>query len=291
MVKYLDKILEKVQSLENSNQFPEEKDLIIAELKSLKAHLTQSNTSSNNTVTINIPTNKDQYFSNLEHIGKLSQAVEQSPLSIVITDLFGNIEYVNPWFTKTTGYTYEEVIGKNPRILKSGNIEQEYYKELWETISAGKEWRGEFKNITKSGETFWELGYLSAIKNNKGEITHFIALKENITELKNLTALQTVLMNMASKYINLKLCDIEANINQSLGELSQYVDVDRALIFEYDWENDVCNNTYEWCAEGIDPHIDELKNVPLKDARKMCYEEWNKEWKHEKENEIMFEKL
>jgi PAS domain S-box-containing protein len=263
MVNPLDKILEKVQSIENINQFLEEKDALIAELNLLKTDFNELKSISNCNEKENLILDKKEYLRNFEQIGKLSLAVEQSPISVVITDLLGNIEYVNPWFTKITGYTYEEAIGKNPRILKSESLKDEHYVELWKTITSGKEWRGEFKNITKNGETFWELAFLSAIKNNQGEVTHFIALKEDITELKNRTALQDLLMNMASKYINLELINIEASINQSLGELSQFVDVDRALIFEYDWENKVCHNTYEWCAEGIESHISELKNVPF----------------------------
>jgi len=116
-----------------------------------------------------------------EKIRKLSLAVEQSPVSIVITDSNGKIEYVNPKFTEVTGYSYEEVIGKNPNILKSGFQEKSFYKGLWDTIKAGKEWKGLFNNKKKNGELFWESATISAIKNDKGEITHFIAIKEDIT--------------------------------------------------------------------------------------------------------------
>jgi PAS domain S-box-containing protein len=84
---------------------------------------------------------------------KSSRIMEQSPISIIITDTKGNIEYVNPKFTQITGYTCEEVIGKNPRILKSGEISPEAYKQLWETISSGDEWRGEFHNKNKEWGT------------------------------------------------------------------------------------------------------------------------------------------
>jgi len=120
-----------------------------------------------------------------EKIRKLSQAVEQSPASVVITDLSGSIEYVNPKFVRVTGYSVEEVVGKNPRILKSGNHPQETYKKLWETITSGNEWQGEFENIKKSGEHFWESAAISPIRNNDGSITHFLAVKEDITNRKN----------------------------------------------------------------------------------------------------------
>ncbi|MFQ5631922.1 MAG: PAS domain S-box protein, partial [bacterium] len=115
---------------------------------------------------------------------KLSHAVEQSPVSIIITDTEGNIEYVNPKFKEVTGYTSEEVFGKSPRILKFGETPPEEYKRLWETITSGKEWRGEFHNKKKNGELYWELASISPVTNLKGEITHFLAVKEDITERK-----------------------------------------------------------------------------------------------------------
>ena len=115
---------------------------------------------------------------------KLSTAVEQSPAAIVITDAAGAIEYANPKFYRMTGYTAEEVLGQNPRFLKSETQTQEYYKELWETLSAGREWQGEFHNRSKQGRLFWEMAYISPIKNNSGVTTHFVAVKEDITERK-----------------------------------------------------------------------------------------------------------
>ncbi len=119
-----------------------------------------------------------------EQLRKLSRAVEQSASTIVISDLKGRIEYANPKFTETTGYTLEEAIGQNPRILKSGYTPQEEYKRLWETIMAGKEWRGEFQNKKKNGDLYWESASISPIAGENGEITHFLAVKENITESK-----------------------------------------------------------------------------------------------------------
>lgn len=119
-----------------------------------------------------------------EQIRKLSTAVEQSPASVVITDVNGDIEYVNPKFSETTGYSFNEVISKNPRILKSVETPPEVYKELWETITSGKEWKGEFHNKKKNGEQYWELASISPIRNHKGIITHFLAVKEDITKRK-----------------------------------------------------------------------------------------------------------
>jgi PAS domain S-box-containing protein len=115
---------------------------------------------------------------------KLSQATENSPASVVVTDKNGTIEYVNPTFCNITGYSNEEAIGNNPRVLKSGNLPQSFYKKLWDTILSGKTWRGDFINRKKNGEEYWESASISPIKNNEGEITHFVAVKQDITERK-----------------------------------------------------------------------------------------------------------
>jgi PAS domain S-box-containing protein len=122
-----------------------------------------------------------------EEILKLSLAVEQNPASIVITDIDGNIEYVNAKFCDLTGYTKEESIGKNPRILKAEDADPEFYKNLWTTISSGNEWKGEFHNKKKNGELYWELASISAVKNSNGGIINFLAIKEDITERKLVT--------------------------------------------------------------------------------------------------------
>ena len=123
----------------------------------------------------------------LEHnIKKLSVAVEQSPVTIVITDLDGTIEYANPHFTKLSGYTLKEAIGKNPRILKTSKTKPEVFVDLWKTISMGKTWDGEFINKKKNGEEFIERAIISPIKNNEGGIINYIAIKEDITEKKKI---------------------------------------------------------------------------------------------------------
>jgi PAS domain S-box-containing protein len=119
-----------------------------------------------------------------EQLRKLSRAVEQSASTIVITDRQGNIEYVNPRFTETTGYTSEEAIGQNPRIIKSGQTPQEDYERMWKAITAGEDWQGEFLNRRKNGELFWEYATVSPILNERGETTHFIAVKEDVTDRK-----------------------------------------------------------------------------------------------------------
>ena len=123
-----------------------------------------------------------------ESLRKLSRAIEQTPVSIVITDLNGNIEYVNPKFTELTGYTFDEVKGENPRILKSDKNPPEEYKRLWETITKGGTWTGEFCNIKKDGEIYWESASISPVFNDEDIITHFVAVKEDITFRKEAEA-------------------------------------------------------------------------------------------------------
>ncbi len=115
---------------------------------------------------------------------QLSAAIEQSPVSVVITDIEGAIQYVNPACAKTTGYSPEEILGQNPRILKTGSLEDSFYKELWVTITAGKVWRGDFHNKTKSGEEYWERAVIAPVLDEQGDIAHFVAVKENLTELR-----------------------------------------------------------------------------------------------------------
>ena len=115
---------------------------------------------------------------------KLNEALHQSPVSVVITDPLGNIEYVNPKFTETTGYCAEEVLGQNPRILKSGHTSSEEYAVLWRTIAGGQVWRGELQNRRKDGTLFWELASIAPVKDDEGRVTHFVALKEDITQDK-----------------------------------------------------------------------------------------------------------
>ena len=119
-----------------------------------------------------------------EQLVKLSRAVEQSANLVIIADTQGRIEYVNPNFTQVTGYTPDEVIGQNPRILKSEKTSPEEFRRLWETITSGREWRGEFLNKMKNGELCWASASISPIRNHQGVITHFVAIEEDISELK-----------------------------------------------------------------------------------------------------------
>jgi PAS domain S-box-containing protein len=164
-----------------------------------------------------------------EKLRELSRAVEQSPASIVITDRAGDIEYANPKFIEITGYTLADVLGKNPRILKSGDKSPEAYRELWETITAGNEWRGEFLNKKKNGGLYWESASISPIRDPAGRITHYVAVKEDITARKQAEAvrdqlfqdLQDALANVKALSGLLPICASCKKIRDDKGYWSQ----------------------------------------------------------------------
>jgi diguanylate cyclase (GGDEF)-like protein/PAS domain S-box-containing protein len=140
-----------------------------------------------------------------EHIRQLSRAVESSPTSIVITDTKGDIQYVNPKFTEVTGYSFSEAIGKNPRILKSDQTPPDVHIGLWETIPKGKEWHGEFCNRKKNGDLYWESASISPITDSNGVITHYVAVKEDITERKKAEDALAI----ANKELHQQMAEIE----------------------------------------------------------------------------------
>lgn len=146
----------------------------------------------------------------IQELKKLSAAVEQSPASVVMTDLKGNISYVNPRFEEVTGFSTQKVMGKNPRILKSGHTSKDEYAALWKTITAGKVWTGEFHNRKRDGTLYWEKASIGPIFNDKGEITEFLAVKEDITQIKE-----------AQKALNETLLHLEDKVEERTLELQQ----------------------------------------------------------------------
>ena len=121
-----------------------------------------------------------------EAIRKLSQAIEQSPVAIMITDIAGNIEFVNTRFSEVSGYSREEVLGQNPRLLQSGDTPRQEFRRLWETITKGKTWRGLLHNRKKTGEIFLEQSTIAPVRDAEGVITHFVAVKEDVTAYRKL---------------------------------------------------------------------------------------------------------
>jgi PAS domain S-box-containing protein len=158
-------------------------------------------------------------------LSKLYKAVEFSPSTVVITDKNGTIEYVNPHFCRVTGYTLEEAVGENPRIIKSDDTPEEYYVQLWDTILSGKSWYGQFKNRKKNGETFWELCAIAPILDANNEITHFVAVKQDITDsieseekMKNYTK-ELEIFNKTMIDRELRMIEMKEEVNRMCRQL------------------------------------------------------------------------
>ena len=140
---------------------------------------------------------------------KLSMAVEQSPESIAITDLAGSIEYVNEAFIQQTGYRHDELIGRNPRLLQSGKTPRETYASLWQTLTRGGTWKGEFVNRRKNGSEYTEFAIITPIRQADGQITHYVAVKEDITEKKQIGAELTAYRFHLEGLVNERTAELE----------------------------------------------------------------------------------
>lgn len=166
----------------------------------------------------------------------LQQAVEQSPVSVVITDPAGTIEYVNPRFCQLTGFTAQEAINQNPRILKSGVQNGDIYNGLWETITKGKTWHGEFNNKKKNGELFWESASISPILDENGRIIHYLGIKEDVTHQKHAQLIQQTLYRIARKAIQAD--SIEHFLEFVRQELGKLIDTTNFFVAMYNPIND-----------------------------------------------------
>ncbi len=154
---------------------------------------------------------------------KVTEALQQASAAIVITDRDGNIEYANRAFTTFTGYTAEEVHGKNPRILKSEKTPPETYRELWKTITAGETWEGELRNKKKSGELYWEKTVISPVRDAQGEITHFIASKLDVTHSRDLE--QRLVQAQKMEAIGQLAGGVAHDFNNILGVITGYAEL------------------------------------------------------------------
>mgnify|MGYP000043438066 FL=1 len=153
---------------------------MLSEIEHKKAAIQKQNATLENTVNEKTLSLRNT----LNELQKLTIAVEQSPASIIITDIDANIEYVNPAFERITGYSASEAIGKKPSILKSGHTTEQEYKALWQSLLAGESWHGEFYNRTKDGELYWERAIITPVQDKNKKTTHFLGIKEDITSYK-----------------------------------------------------------------------------------------------------------
>ncbi len=144
---------------------------------------------------------------------KLTTAIRQSPSIIIITDIEGNIEYVNPKFTQLTGYSLTDILGKKTSLLKSGEMNSFVYQDLWEKVKLGQEWSGDFHNKKKNGDLFWESATISPIFDDHGNIINYLKVAEDITEKKRVEKIQQILYNISNA----------ANLNNSLSQFIQFI--------------------------------------------------------------------
>jgi PAS domain S-box-containing protein len=167
---------------------------------------------------------------------KLSQAIEQSPATIIITGIEGDIEYVNPKFTQVTGYKLDEVIGKNPRFLKSGNKTKTEYRRMWDTIREGNVWKGEFSNKKKNGEIYFESVIISPIFDETGKITNYLAVNEDISEKKREDSIRNIIFEIArAGSVSKNLKELIEHIRIHLSEI---IDVTNFYVAIYDEKSD-----------------------------------------------------
>lgn len=165
----------------------------------------------------------------------ITKAIDHSPVAIVITDTKGTIEYVNPMFTTTTGYTYEEAIGNNPRILKSGYHDDDYYASIWETIIEGREWKGELYNKRKDGSLYWESASITPVYDDDDVIRHFVAVKQDITGQKAEEREMNLYRRQLESEIRMKMAEVDNSHKAAiiaLAKLTEARDVDTGLHVE-----------------------------------------------------------
>lgn len=211
-----------------------------------------------------------------QYIRKLSTAITQSPVAIIITNLNGEIEFVNPQFTKITGWDADEAIGKTPSILKSGDHSIEYYKELWSTIAKGKIWKGEFHNHRKDGSYFWEEATISPIFDDKNKIINYVAIKQDIT-LKKQFELDLLEKQQQLKDLN-KIKDnlfsiIGHDLRGPIGNLKSFIEL---ILTDFDLDDkENLTKTLQILSNSATRAYDLLDNLLL--------------WARSQRNEVIFQ--
>jgi len=211
-----------VSSAYNMKMVRKDGGIIIVKISGVSRRDDEDNVIGTMAVVIDITAERERELELL----KLSSAIESSPTSVVITDVDGTIEYVNPKFSELTGYSAMEAQGVNPRILKSGKTPAETYEDLWGTIKAGKIWRGRFINRKKDGELYWEDAWISPVKNQEGTITHYVAVKEDIT--RNVVAEEQ--LKLSNKDLELYASFLQHDLRNDLQVLMNHAEAALMLI-------------------------------------------------------------
>lgn len=205
-----------------------------------------------------------------KEIEKLSLVAKRTSNCVVITDAELKITWVNESFLKLTGYAWEEVIGQTPGMFQFEKTDRRTALYIKEQVLLGKNVDAEILNRGKYGNEYWLRLNIVPLREDTGEVTGYMAVEVDITELKKTEAqiqkqvdLQNILIDISATYINLNIEDMDATINASLEKLGKFVDSDRAYIFDYNLKDQTCSNTYEWCGPGILPELENLQNLPI----------------------------
>jgi PAS domain S-box-containing protein len=213
-----------------------------------------------------------------EKLTRLATAVEQSGDSIVITDADGNVQYVNPAFEETTGYSSKEVVGRNPRFLKSGNASREYYEHLWKTITSGSQWTGHFTNRKKDGTLFEEEATISPVRDGAGKIISYVAVKRDVTErmraeeqirllneeLEQRVADRTAQLEAANKELEAFSYSVSHDLRAPLRHINGF---SQALLEDYADQLDATGKSYLQEVRGASQEMAQLIDDVLQLAR------------------------
>jgi PAS domain S-box-containing protein len=204
----------------------------------------------------------------------LTSAINTSSL-VTVTDEHGTILSVNENFCRISGYTEQELIGSNHNIINSGFHTREFWSGMYQNIKAGKTWQGEIRNRKKNGDYYWVNTVIYPIKNAEGKPIQFMSIRQEITAAKENESIikkqvnfQELVMRTSSKLINLDPEKLDDAIHTALQEIGEFVDADRAYIFDYNLTKETTSNLYEWCREGIAPQIDTLQDIPFSEVPK-----------------------
>ena len=203
---------------------------------------------------------------------EITDALDQSSL-VSVSDKNGKIVRANQKFCEISKYSEEELIGNYYSIVNSNYHSAEFWSTIWSTISSGKIWRGEIKNKSKEGAFYWVDSIIYPIVDKRGSIEHYLGIYHEITNRKNAeyslelkSSFQRVLMEISTKYINIPLDILDDAINESLGEIGRFVQVDRVYVFDYNYTNQTISNLFEWCNDSIVPQIETLQNIPFSEV-------------------------
>ncbi len=204
-----------------------------------------------------------------KELREVTDALDQSAL-VSIANSDGIIIKANSKFCEVSGYTEKELLGENHNIVNSRYHDKAFWSDMWKTIRSGNVWRGEVCNKKKDGSIYWVDSIIYPIFDLENNISHYLSIRHEITdrkkaerELELKASFQRILVEISSKYINIPIESVNSSIDESLARLGRFVDVDRVYVFDYNYEKQTSSNLFEWCADGIEPQIDNLQEIPF----------------------------